>query len=83
MTEYEWSHETPLTRPDGTMIERGDVFHPSDHEQRVWGDRMREQATCAATKANGRPCSRTVGGDAMFCWQHRDTDDGDGNTDEE
>lgn len=40
MEPHTWTHSTPRVRPDGTRIEEGDTFVPTDHEERVWGDRM-------------------------------------------
>lgn len=66
---HRWTSETPRVRPDGERIEQGDEFEPTDHELRVWGDRIEPVPTCAG--ASGE-CSRTVDEQGDVCWQHED-----------
>lgn len=40
MEPHTWTHPTPRVRPDGTRIEEGDTFAPTENELRSWPERM-------------------------------------------
>lgn len=39
---HRWTHPTPRIRTDGTVIEQGNEFEPTELEQKCWPDRFEE-----------------------------------------
>jgi hypothetical protein len=72
MSRYIWTSETPRIRSDGTRIEEGEEFDPTDHEQRVWPDRMRPaDGTCDVELSSGDRAGERCGRDRP-CPYHDD-----------
>lgn len=71
MPTHRWMHPTPRVRLDGTVIEQGDTFEPTELEQKCWPDRFDELEQCQEEKADGEICGRT-----LPCQYHSEADDG-------
>lgn len=60
MPTHRWVHRTPRIRPDGTVIEQGDEFEPTDLERKCWAYRFEELDQCQVVQMGGDVCGRTL-----------------------
>lgn len=62
MTTHEWTSKTPRFRNrTGERIEQGEFFEPTEHERRVFADRMESaEGLCLEVKNDGEVCGRDL-----------------------